>query len=59
MTTNDNLDALRFYQKRGFRLVAVHRHAVDAARRLKPAIPLLGDDQIPLHDEIELEMLLE
>lgn len=59
ITTNDNLDALRFYQKRGFRLVAVHRHAVDAARQLKPAIPLISNDHIPLHDEIELEMLLE
>ncbi len=59
LTTNDNLPALHFYQKRGFRLVTVHRHAVDAARQLKPAIPLIGNDQIPLHDEIELEMLLE
>jgi GNAT superfamily N-acetyltransferase/general stress protein 26 len=59
ITTNDNLPALRFYQKRGFTLVTVHRHAVDAARQLKPAIPLIGNDQIPLHDEIELEMLLE
>jgi GNAT superfamily N-acetyltransferase/general stress protein 26 len=59
ITTNDNLDALRFYQKRGFTLVAVHRHAVDAARQLKPRIPLIGNDQIPLHDEIELEMMLE
>ena len=58
ITTNDNLDVLRFYQKRGFRLVTVHRHAVDAAHRLKPAIPLIGNDQIPLHDEIELEMLI-
>ena len=59
ITTNDNLDALRFYQKRGFTLVTVHRHAVDAARHLKPHIPLIGNDQIPLHDEIELEMILE
>jgi GNAT superfamily N-acetyltransferase len=58
ITTNDNLDALRFYQKRGFTLVAVHRHAVDAARQLKPGIPLIGNDQIPLHDEIELEMII-
>ena len=36
ITTNDNLDALRFYQRRGFRLGAVNRGAVDAARRLKP-----------------------
>jgi N-acetylglutamate synthase-like GNAT family acetyltransferase len=59
ITTNDNLHALRFYQKRGFRLVTVHRNAVDAARQLKPRIPLIGNDQIPLHDEIELEMMLE
>jgi N-acetylglutamate synthase-like GNAT family acetyltransferase len=59
ITTNDNLDALSFYQKRGFTLVAVHRHAVDAARQLKPGIPLIGNDQIPLHDEIELEIILE
>ncbi len=59
ITTNDNLDALRFYQKRGFTLVAVHRGAVDAARQMKPGIPLMGEDQIPLHDEIELEMMLE
>lgn len=58
ITTNDNLQALRFYQKRGFRLVAVHRNAVDAARQLKPGISLIGNDQIPLHDEIELELLL-
>ncbi|HXX77997.1 MAG TPA: GNAT family N-acetyltransferase [Ktedonobacteraceae bacterium] len=59
ITTNDNLYALRFYQKRGFRLVAIHRNAVDAARELKPRIPIMGNDQIPLHDEIELEMLVE
>lgn len=58
ITTNDNLPALRFYQKRGWRLVAVHRNALDESRRLKPEIPLVGADGIPLHDEIELEMLL-
>jgi GNAT superfamily N-acetyltransferase len=58
ITTNDNLRALRFYQRRGFELVAVHRRALDASRRLKPSIPLVGEDGIPLRDEIELEMLL-
>lgn len=58
-TSNDNLNALRFYQKRGFSLIAVHRNAVDAARQQKPQIPCYGNDQIPLHDEIELEMILE
>jgi N-acetylglutamate synthase-like GNAT family acetyltransferase len=57
ITTNDNLAALGFYQRRGFRLVAVYQGAVDAAREFKP-IPLIGMDNIPIHDEIELEMWL-
>lgn len=59
ITTNDNLNALRFYQRRGFVLVAVHRNALDVSRKLKPEIPLIGDDGIPLRDEIELEMMLD
>ncbi|CAJ1001544.1 MULTISPECIES: GNAT family N-acetyltransferase [Bacillales] len=58
LTTNDNLNALRFYQKRGYVLVAVHRNAVEQARRLKPQIPTVGSDGIPLRDEIELEKRL-
>ncbi|HEY7591256.1 MAG TPA: GNAT family N-acetyltransferase [Candidatus Limnocylindrales bacterium] len=55
VTTNDNVDALRFYQRRGFRLRALRPGAVDEARRtLKPAIPPTGDHGIPLRDEIEL-----
>ena len=59
ITTNDNLHALRFYQRRGFRLAALHPDAVTAARRIKPEIPLVGHDDIPIRDEIELEMLLD
>jgi ribosomal protein S18 acetylase RimI-like enzyme len=59
ITTNDNLNALRFYQKRGFVLVAIHRNALDISRKLKPEIPLIGNDGIPLRDEIELEMMLD
>jgi ribosomal protein S18 acetylase RimI-like enzyme len=55
ITTNDNLDALRFYQRRGYRLVAVHAGAVDETRKLKPSIPETGNYDIPLRDEIELE----
>jgi ribosomal protein S18 acetylase RimI-like enzyme len=58
ITTNDNMHALRFYQKRGFELVAVHRGAVYESRKLKPSIPLTGFDDIPLRDEIELELNL-
>jgi len=58
ITTNDNLDAIRFYQRRGMRLVAVHPGAVDAARRIKPGISEVGNYGIPIHDELELELLL-
>jgi GNAT superfamily N-acetyltransferase len=54
VTTNDNLDALRFYQRRGYRLTELRPGAVDAARKLKPAIPLIGYHGIPLHDELIL-----
>lgn len=53
VTTNDN--ALRFYQRRGFRLAELHVGAVDEARRLKPTIPTIGDHGIPLRDELVLE----
>ncbi|MCP4583257.1 MAG: GNAT family N-acetyltransferase [candidate division Zixibacteria bacterium] len=58
ITTNDNTTAMRFYQKRGFELVAVHRNALEHSRKLKPSIPLAGIDNIPLRDEIEMEMAL-
>jgi GNAT superfamily N-acetyltransferase len=54
ITTNDNMSALRFYQKRGFEFVAVYPNALAEARKLKPQIPLVGIDGIPLRDEIEL-----
>lgn len=58
VTTNDNLDALRFYQRRGFRLRAVRAGAVDEARRtIKPAISEIGAHGIPLRDELELVLL--
>lgn len=55
MTTNDNINAIRFYQKRGFDMARLFRNAVDAARKLKPEIPLIGENAIPLHHEIEFE----
>ena len=58
LTTNDNLPALGFYQKRGFSLVQVHVGAATRARQLKPSIPLLGFQGIPVRDDIELEMPL-
>lgn len=58
ITTNDNLDAIRFYQRRGMRLVAVSPGAVDESRRIKPSIPLVGDYGIEIHDELTLELRL-
>lgn len=59
LTTNDNVDGLRFYQRRGFRLSALRPGAVDESRRtLKPQIPPVGFHGIPLRDEIELVMPL-
>ena len=58
ITTNDNLHALGFYQKRGLEIVAIYRGAVNESRKLKPGIPLVGYNNIPLRDEIELEIKL-
>jgi ribosomal protein S18 acetylase RimI-like enzyme len=58
VTTNDNTHALRFYQKKGFHIAAIHVNVVELNRRLKPEIPLTGMDGIPIRDEIELELQL-
>jgi GNAT superfamily N-acetyltransferase len=56
VTTNDNLSALRFYQRRGFVLSALRVDAVNAARNVKPTIPRTGDHGIPIRDELELAL---
>ncbi|MCU1807995.1 GNAT family N-acetyltransferase [Cytobacillus firmus] len=58
ITTNDNLLALKFYQKRGFILSKIIHNAVEEARKVKPEIPLIGNDGIPIRDEIELIKVL-
>ncbi len=58
ITTNDNTPALRFYQRRGFDMVALHREAVTQARKIKPEIPNVGFDGIPIRHEFELEYML-
>ena len=55
-TTNDNTHAIRFYQRSGFTVREVRLGAMEAARQLKPSIPLFGEDGIPLRDEIEFEI---
>jgi len=56
ITTNDNFDALRFWQKRGFSLKAIYPNAIAFSRKLKPEIPLIGNYGIPIKDEIEMEL---
>ena len=59
-TTNDNLKSIGFYQRMGFRLVAVHRDAVIGGRQsLKPELPEFGVNGLPILDEIEMELILE
>jgi GNAT superfamily N-acetyltransferase len=58
ITTNDNIDGLRFYQRRGYVISAVHPNAIDQSRKLKPSIPLVGCYGISIRDEIELEKYL-
>jgi len=58
ITTNDNTHALRFYQKLGFTISAIHTNAISVSRQLKPEIQITGLDGIPIRDEIEMEMIL-
>ena len=58
LTTNDNTDALRFYQRKGYRLTEVIINAVDLARQHKPQIPKIGHYKIPIHDELKLTKML-
>ncbi|OPH00777.1 GNAT family N-acetyltransferase, partial [Lacticaseibacillus paracasei] len=54
ITTNDNLHALGFYQRRGYRLTQLFPEAVDQSRKIKPQIPAVADNGIPIRDELRL-----
>ncbi|MFC1842883.1 GNAT family N-acetyltransferase [Candidatus Dependentiae bacterium] len=58
MTTNDNLDALRFYQRRGFHICGIQINSMVISRKMKPSIPEIGDYGIPMRDEIDLELFI-
>lgn len=58
ITTNDNLNAIRFYQRRGMTIGAIHVNALERSRQIKSTIPKTGQHGIPLRDEIEFEMSL-
>ena len=59
LTTNNNVRALAFYQKRGFRLVALRANAIEEERKLKPSIPEVDASGLPIRDELDLELSLE
>jgi GNAT superfamily N-acetyltransferase len=58
-TTNDNLNALGFYQKHGYQLAALYPKQVVISRQLKPEIPEIGYHGIPIRDELRLEKVLK
>ena len=58
ITTNDNIPAIRFYQRRGWDMVALHHGALARSRRLKPEIPTHGLDGVPIDHEIEFRLAL-
>ena len=58
ITTNDNANAIKFYQKRGFNMSALYLNEVEKSRKVKPQIPLYGIDNIPVLHEIEFEIKL-
>ena len=58
ITTNNNLNAIGFYQKVGFQLVEVFPNSVEQSRKIKPGIPLFGDNDIPIRDELKFSLRL-
>jgi Acetyltransferases len=58
ITTNDNINAIRFYQKRGFDMAHLYHNALQISRKIKPSIPMVGNFNIPIKHEIEFEMTL-
>jgi N-acetylglutamate synthase-like GNAT family acetyltransferase len=57
ITTNNNINALEFYQKRGFYFSKIYINAMEESRKLKPEIPEEYNG-IKIRDEIEFEYLL-
>jgi ribosomal protein S18 acetylase RimI-like enzyme len=57
VTTNDNIRAQRFYERSGFRLIAIREGEIERSRRLKPQIPDVGEAGVPIRDELEYEFM--
>ncbi|MFW9805387.1 MAG: GNAT family N-acetyltransferase [Candidatus Thorarchaeota archaeon] len=59
ITTNDNTPAMKFYEAVGFQLFKIHKRAIEQSRKLKPEIPLIGINDVPVLDEVEYEIILK
>ena len=58
VTTNDNIRAMKFYQRRGFVFSNIYKNAIENSRKIKPEIPMFAENGIPIRDEIEFEIIL-
>ena len=56
VTTNSNINAIYFYQKRGFTISNIYINAMEEARKIKPEIPKMAENGIEIRDEIEFEI---
>ena len=55
VTSNDNTDAIRMYQRSGWEWTDFRRDAITKARAVKPEIPEIGNHGIPVRHEIHFE----
>jgi len=53
VTTNDNIKAIKFYQKKGFDIRKIYFNSIKKYRKIKQEIPEIGDYEIPIKHEIE------
>jgi len=58
-TTNDNVRAIAFYLRRGYRIVRVELDGMERVRTLKPGVPLEGNEGLPLRDMLEFEKRID
>lgn len=58
LTTNDNFEAMKFYQRCGMRFETLYPGGADAFRAFKPGIYRNGKHGLPLRDILEFELSL-
>jgi uncharacterized glyoxalase superfamily protein PhnB len=58
ITTNDNLRAMSFYWQWGMTLVRFVRDGADRSRLVKPSIPAVARNGIPIRHELEFERVV-